>query len=54
MEKKLQKTHPTYYSLLTEQDLWQAHYQISSITFLKKFIELNINSDMAINITKYI
>ena len=28
LEKKLQKIYLTYYSLLIEQDLWQAHYQI--------------------------
>ena len=30
------------------QDLWQAHYQILSITFLKEFIELNVNTNMMI------
>ena len=30
------------------QDLWQAHYHILSIIFLKEFIELHVNSDMAI------
>ena len=29
--------------LLIVQDLWQAHYQILSIIFLKEFIELNVN-----------
>ena len=43
MEKKLQKIYLTYYNLLIVQDLWQPHYQISSIIFLKKFIELNKN-----------
>ena len=30
------------------KDLLQAHYQILSIIFLKKFIELNGNTDMMI------
>ena len=45
MEKKLQKSCLTYYNLLIEQDLWQAHHQILSIIFLKEFIELNVNLD---------
>ena len=45
MEKNLQKIYVTYYNLLTEQDLWQALCQFLSIIFLKKFIELNVNSD---------
>ena len=48
MEKKLQKTYLTYYSLLIAQDLWQVHYQILSIIFLKYFIELNVNLDKMI------
>ena len=28
-----------------KQDLWQAHYQILSIIFLKEFIKLNVNTD---------
>ena len=52
MEKKLQQIYLTYYSLLIVQDLWQAHYQILSIIFLKEFIELNVNSDTSIkNVT---
>ena len=43
MEKKLQKIYLTYYNLLIVQDLWQPHYQILSIIFLKEFIELNKN-----------
>ena len=27
------------------RDLWQTHYQISLVIFLKEFIELNINTD---------
>ena len=30
------------------QDLWQPHYQVLSIIFLKEFIELNVNADMII------
>ena len=48
MEKKLQKIYLRYYNLLIVQDLWQAHFQILSIIFLKKFIELNVNLDMKI------
>ena len=54
MEKKLQKMYRTYYNLLITQDLWQAHYQILSIIFLKKFIELNVDSDMTIKNVKYV
>ena len=38
----------TDYSLLIAQDLWQAHYQILPIIFLKKFIKLNVNMDTVI------
>ena len=38
----------TDYSLLIAQDLWQAHYQIWPIIFLKKFIKLNVNMDTVI------
>ena len=46
MEKKLKKIYLTYCNLLIAQDLWQAHYQIVSISFLKKFIKLNVDMDM--------
>ena len=46
MEKRLQKIDLTYNTLLIVQDLWQAHYQILSIIFLKEFIELNVNMNM--------
>ena len=52
MEKKLQKMYVTYYDLLTAQDLWQAHYQILSIIFLKKFIKSNVNTDAMIKNVK--
>ena len=48
MEKKLQKLYVTYYNLLIVQDLWQAHYQILSIIFLKELIELNVNTEIMI------
>ena len=39
-------------NLLIAQDIWQAHYQILPIIFLKEFIELNINTDIMIkNVT---
>ena len=39
MEKKLQKVYLKYHYLWIAQDLWQAHYQILSIIFLREFIE---------------
>ena len=52
MEKKFQKIYLTYYNLMIAQDLWQAHYQILSIIFLKKLIELNVNTKMMIKNVK--
>ena len=52
MEKKLQKIYLTDYNLLIAQDLWQAHYQILSIIFLKKFTKLNMNMDATIKKVK--
>ena len=46
--EQLQKIYLPYYNLLIAQDLWQAHYQILPIIFLKEFIELNVNMDMII------
>ena len=43
--KKFIKIYSTDYNLLIVQDLWQAHYQILSIIFLKEFIKLNVNTD---------
>ena len=54
MDNKLQKIYLTYYNLLIAQDLWQAHYQILSIIFLKEFIELNVNTDMMIKYVKLV
>ena len=48
MEKKLQKIYLTDYNLLIAQDLWQAHYQILSTIFLKKFTKLDMNMDATI------
>ena len=48
MEKKLQKIYLTYYNLLMAPDLWQGHYQILTIIFLKEFIELNVSSNVMI------
>ena len=45
MEKKLQNICFTDYNLLIVEDLWQAHYQILSINFHKKFIKLSVNTD---------
>ena len=54
MEKKLQKIYLTYHNLLIVQDLWQAHYEILSIIFLKEFIELNVNTDIIIKNVKHL
>ena len=47
-EKKSQNAYLTSYNLLLAQDLWQADYQILSIISLKKFLRLNVNTDMII------
>ena len=52
MENNLQKIYPTDYNLLIAQNLWQPHYQILSIIFLKKFIKLNVNTDTMIRNVK--
>ena len=54
MEKKLLKIYLTYYSLLIAQDLWQDHYQILSIIFLKEFVKLNVNLDTMIKNMKIV
>ena len=36
------------------QDLWQAYNQILSITFLKEFIELNVNMDTVMKNMKHL
>ena len=52
MEKKLRKLYLTYYNLLIAQDLWQAHYQILSLIFLKELVKLNVNTDTMIKNVK--
>ena len=52
MEKKLQNIYLTYYNLLLAQDLWQVHYQILSIIFLKEVRKLNVTIDMMIKNVK--
>ena len=52
--EKLQEKYLTYYNLLIAQNLWQAHYQILSIIFLKEFMELNANMDMMIKDLKLV
>ena len=47
-----QKIFLTYYNLLIEQDLWEAHYQILAIMFLKKFMKLNVHIDTIIKNVK--
>ena len=54
MEQILQKVYLTYYNLLMTQDLWQAHDQIFSITFLMEFIKLNVNTDTMIKNVKHV
>ena len=46
--KETTKIYLTYFNLLIAQDLWQTHYQIWSIIFLKEFIELNVNTNVMI------
>ena len=46
--EEITKQYLTYYNLMIAQGLWQAHHQILSIIFLKKFIELNVNMDMMV------
>ena len=52
MEKTLQKPYPMDYTLLIVQDLWQAHYEILLIIFLKEFIKLNVNMNIIIKNVK--
>ena len=48
MEEKVQNMYLTNYNLLIAQDLWQAHYQILPIIFLREFIKLNVNRNTLI------
>ena len=43
----------TCYNLLIARDIWQTHYQILSINFLKEFIELNVNLILMIKNVKH-
>ena len=52
MEKKLQKIYLTFYHLFIAQDLWQAHYRILIIIFLKEFIKLNVITKIMIKTVK--
>ena len=52
MKKKLQKIYATYCNLLIVLDLWQVHYQVLPIIFLREFIELNVNLDTIIKNVK--
>ena len=53
MEKELQKMHPTCCNLLKGQDFLQILYQFFLITFLKEFINLNVNTNMMIKNVKH-
>ena len=53
MMKKLRKVYLTYYNLLIAQSLLQAHYQLLSINFLKKFVKLNVNTSTMIKTVKF-
>ena len=53
-KKKLQKINLSNYNLLIAQDFWQVHYEILSIIFLKKFIELNLNLNTMIKNMKHV
>ena len=52
MKEKSQKIQLTYYNLLKAQYLWQAHYQILPVIFLKESIKLNVNLDTTIKNVK--
>ena len=52
MEKNIQNIYSTDCSVLIAQDLWQAHDQILSITFLKDFLNLHVNMETTITKVK--
>ena len=54
IDKKSQKLYLKNYNLLIVQDLWQAHYQILLLIWLKEFMILNVNMDMIIKIVKHV
>ena len=41
----MKKINLTFCRLLIAQDLWQVHYQILSVIFLKELSELNVRHD---------
>ena len=49
-------TKNVYYmlQLLIAQDLWQDHYQILSLIFLKEIMKLNVNVDTMIKKMKFV
>ena len=49
-------TKNVYYilQLLITQDLWQDHYQILSLIFLKEIMKLNVNVDTMIKKMKFV
>ena len=53
-EKKLQKKISSYDNLLVAQVLWQAHYQILPINFLKELIILNEDMDTMIENVNFV
>ena len=50
--EKVTKIDITDYNLLLVKDIWQVHYQVFSIIYLKKLIKLNVNTDTIIKIIK--
>ena len=43
-----------YHNLLIAQGLWRSHYQILSITIMKEFIKLNVNTNTMIKNVKLV
>ena len=52
MKKNLQQIYPADCNLLIGQYLWQTHYLLLLINFLKKFIKINVNTDLIIKNVK--
>ena len=50
--EKVTKIDITDYNLLLVKDIWQVHYQVFSIIYLKKLIKLNVYTDTIIKIIK--
>ena len=51
---KMKEVLFTYYNLLIAEELWQAHYQILPIIFLREFVELNVHSDTMLKNVKHV